>query len=221
MAVMRRSRCGGTPNIGVYAAAGESLAVVAANASADFIRDIEETLQVKTFTATVSGTYLVGPLVALNSYGAVVSRSVDSSELESMGRHFRVSVISDRMNAAGNNVLVNDKAALVNPELGKKAEKEIADALNVEVVKGTLCGCGTVGSVCAVTNTGCICGASATDGDLALLKEVFGLEAKRATVNHGSGYVGAGILCNSKGALIGDDTTPIELGKIEDGLNLF
>jgi translation initiation factor 6 len=47
------------------------------------------------------------------------------------------------------------------------------------------------------------------------------VEAKKGSVNHGSKHVGAGILCNSKGALVGDETTPIEMGKIEDGLALY
>jgi translation initiation factor 6 len=33
--------------------------------------------------------------------------------------------------------------------------------------------------------------------------------------------VGAGIVANSKGALVGDETTPIEMGRIEDGLVLY
>ncbi|MDR3283474.1 MAG: translation initiation factor IF-6 [Candidatus Methanoplasma sp.] len=221
MRMMRLSRCCGTPNIGVYAAASENLAIVAAVAAPDFIKSVEEALQVKTFTAIASGSYLIGSLVAVNSYGAVISGTAESSELEIIEKHIRVSMISDRLNAAGNNILVNDKAAVVNPELGKRAEKEIVDALNVEVVRGTVCGCNTVGSVCSVTNKGCVCGASASEEDLAFLKDVFGMEAKKASVNHGSKYVGAGMLCNSKGAIMGDDTTPIEMGKIEDGLNLF
>lgn len=54
-----------------------------------------------------------------------------------------------------------------------------------------------------------------------LIMDVLKVEAIRSTVNHGARMVGAGILANSKGALIGDDTTPIEMGKIEEGLALY
>jgi translation initiation factor 6 len=40
-------------------------------------------------------------------------------------------------------------------------------------------------------------------------------------VNHGSKYVGSGVIANSKGALVGDATTPIEMGRLEDGLVLY
>ncbi|MFA6805383.1 MAG: translation initiation factor eIF-6, partial [Candidatus Methanomethylophilaceae archaeon] len=81
--------------------------------------------------------------------------------------------------------------------------------------------CNTVGSVCVATNKGCICHPDTTDEELEVISDILKVEAKRASVNHGVKYLGAGILANSKGALIGDDTTPIEMGKIEDGLNLF
>ena len=52
------------------------------------------------------------------------------------------------------------------------------------------------------------------------MREVLKVDVQRSTVNHGSKYIGAGILANSKGALVGDETTPIEMGRIEDGLSL-
>jgi translation initiation factor 6 len=218
---MRLSRCGGTPNIGVYASVSESLALVAGNAEPEFVRTLEEALEVKTFMTTVSGSYLVGSLVAMNSYGAVISGMTESGELDAIRKHINVAVISDRLNAAGNNVLVNDRGAILNPEMGKKAEKEVADALGVEVIRSPIAGCNTVGSVCSVTNKGCVCNVGASDEDIALLKDIFRTEVKKASVNHGSKYVGSGLLCNSKGAVIGDETTPIEMGKIEDGLVLY
>ncbi|MDR0523669.1 MAG: translation initiation factor IF-6 [Candidatus Methanoplasma sp.] len=218
---MRLSRCSGTPNIGVYARASDGLAIVSAAADPAFVRDVEEALGVEAVLATVSGTFLTGPLAAINSSGAVVSGAIESAELEALRKRVPVTVISDRLNAAGNNIAANDRRALVNPALGRKAEKEIEDALGVEVVRASVAGYGTVGSVCAVTNKGCVCAASASDEDLRLLREVFGFDAKRVSVNHGSAQVGAGLVCNSRGALVGDDTTPIEMGKIEDGLALF
>ncbi|MCL2148745.1 MAG: translation initiation factor eIF-6, partial [Methanomassiliicoccaceae archaeon] len=101
------------------------------------------------------------------------------------------------------------------------AARRVADALGVEVVRSAIAGCGVVGSVCAATNKGCVCCAGATEEDMALLRDVLGVEARKASVNHGSPQVGAGMLCNSKGALVGDETTPVEMGRIEDGLALY
>ena len=101
----------------------------------------------------------------------------------------------------------------------RTAEK-VAEILNVEVVKASVAGCNTVGSVCRCTNKGCVCSTDTTDDEVEILREVLKVDVQRSTVNHGSKYIGAGILANSKGALVGDETTPIEMGRIEDGLSL-
>lgn len=218
---MRLSRCGGTPNIGVHASVNESLALVAANSAPGFITDIEEILGVETVLTTVSGSFVIGSLVRMNSYGAVVSGLIETVELERIRKMIPVTVLPDKINAAGNNILANDKGAIINPQLDSGTCKKIADALGVEAVRASLGGYDTVGSACVVTNKGCLCNVNATDDDIALIKDVLGVEAKKGSVNHGSRQVGAGILCNTKGALIGDESTPIEMGKIEDGLVLY
>ena len=219
--MMRRSRYDGSPNIGVYASVSESLAIVAPDSSTDFVRDLEEVLGVKTFMTTISSSFLVGSLVAMNSSGAVVSRNVEAAELEEIRKHIPAEVLPDDVNASGNNVLVNDIGAIINPDLNKKSERLIGDFLGVEVIRASIAGCNTVGSVCSVTNKGCICSVTTTDEEIELIKDILGVEAKKTSVNHGSKYVGVGVLSNSKGALIGDETTPIEMGKIEDGLVLY
>jgi len=219
--MMRLSRYGGNPNIGVFAAVNESLGFVACDASPEFIKDLEAALEIKTIMTTVAGSFVVGSLVAMNSYGAIVSELAENKELAAIREVIPVGTVSDRMNAAGNNILVNDNGAVISPDMGKKAERTIRDILNVDVVRSTVAGCNTVGSVCLATNKGCICHPDATDEELELISDILKVEAKRASVNHGIRYLGAGVLANSKGALIGDETTPIEMGKIEDGLNLF
>ena len=61
----------------------------------------------------------------------------------------------------------------------------------------------------------------ATENDIKLIKDVLKVEAMKVTVNHGCMFISPGILANSKGALVGDLTTPIEMGKIEDALVLY
>ena len=56
---------------------------------------------------------------------------------------------------------------------------------------------------------------------MALIKDVLKVEAVRTTLNHGCRTLSACVLANSKGALIGEMTTPIEMGKLEDALVLY
>ena len=219
--MMRFSRCNGTPNIGVYAAVNENLSLVAANSAPSFVEDLETVLGVETILTTISGSFVLGSLIRMNSNGAVVTGMIETAELERIKKKISVTIIPDKVNAAGKNILANDKGAIINPKLGLSAERTIADALGVEVVRSSIAGYDTVGSACAATNKGCICNVNAKEEDLKLIRDILKVEAVKGSVNHGSKHVGAGILCNSKGALVGDETTPIEMGKIEDGLVLY
>ena len=219
--MMRYSRYAGSSNIGVFTAVNESVAFIAADAAPEFVKDVEEALQVETELMTVAGSFVIGSLVVMNSNGAVVSGLADPKERETIGKHISCTPIDDPLNAAGNNILANDKGAIVNPEYSKALVKTISDALGVECVPASIAGINTVGSICRATNKGCVCHADASDEDVQLIADVLKVEPIRSTVNHGARMLGAGILANSKGALIGDDTTPIEMGKIEEGLVLY
>lgn len=218
---MRLSRYGGNPNIGVFAAVNENLALIACDASPEFVRDVENVLDVKSVMTTVAGSFVVGTLVAMNSYGAVVSGLSETRELDTISKLIPTVTVPDRHSAAGNNILINDNGAVVNPEMGDRILKDLENILGVDAVKSSIAGCNTVGSVCVATNKGCLCNANASDDDVKLLEDVLKVEVKKTSINHGADYIGAGILANSKGALIGDLTTPIEMGKIEDGLVLY
>jgi len=219
--MMRLTRCSGSPNIGVYASVNESLSLVAANSAPDFVKDIETILGVETILTTISGSFVLGSLVRMNSYGVVVTGMIEETELNRIKEKIQVTVLPDKINAAGNNILANDNGAIINPMLSANAEKRIADALGVEAVRSSIAGYDTVGSACVVTNKGCLCNVNTTEEDMELIRDVLGVEPKKGSVNHGSKYIGAGVLCNSKGALVGDETTPIEMGKIEEGLALY
>ena len=109
----------------------------------------------------------------------------------------------------------------MNPEIDNRSLKEIEDILGVECVKATIADINTVGSVCRVTNKGAAVDPDATEQDIKLISEVLKVEAMKVTVNHGCKFISPGIIAYSKGALVGDLTTPIEMGKIEDALVLY
>ena len=219
--MMRLSRYGGNPNIAVYAAACESLALTAADASPEFVRDLEEALGVEVVKTTVGGSYVVGSLAVMNSHGAIVTDMADDGEVALIEARLGCARVVSKLNAFGNNVLANDYGAIVSPEYSEAAAAEIGDALGVEAVRASIGGIATVGSVCRATNKGCVCHMDASDEEVALILDVLKVEAVRTTANHGVRAVGAGVLANSKGAVVGDETTPIEMGRIEEGLVLY
>ena len=219
--MMRLSRYAGNPNLGVFSCVSESFAFIASNLGDEYVAEIEEVLGVKGIRTSVAGSFVVGSLMAMNSNGAIVSGLAEENELAVIRGNLPVALLNDTLNAAGNNILVNDFGAIVNPEIDDRSLREVEDALGVECVRGTRAGVGTVGSVCRATNKGAAVHPGATEADMNLIKDVLKVEGMRTTLNHGCRTLASCVLANSKGAVIGDLSTPIEVGKLEEALRMY
>lgn len=72
-----------------------------------------------------------------------------------------------------------------------------------------------------VTAKGLLCHPKSSNEELRVLEKVFDVPVMIGTVNHGSPVIGSGLVANSKGAIIGNLTTGIEIGRIEESLNFL
>lgn len=210
----------GSPYIGVFATASDHLALLPPVAPPGLVRDLGEALGVPVLLTPIGGSSIVGTVVAMNGRGAVVADIVTDDEVALLEKHgLKVYVLEGRLNAAGNNVLCNDRGALVHPDVTLAQIDGIAEALGLETVEtGTVAGIGTVGSCAAATNKGALTHPKVTPAEKAHLEEVLGVRSNIGTVNHGTPYIGAGLVVNSKGAGIGRLTTGPEMNRLEDAL---
>ncbi len=216
--MIKLSNFNGNAHVGVYCVANENLAFVPTAAPESFVEDIQEALEVEVRKVTVSGSNILGSLMSMNSHGIIVTNMASERELNIIGEHVSVRMIGDKLNASGNNILVNDHAALVNPEIGRAALKDLEDIFQVEVEQGRLAGLKTVGSAAVATNEGLLCHPQTTEEELEDLSSLFGVPASIGTLNYGTPLVGACMVGNTKGAAVGMQSTPIELGRVEDSL---
>lgn len=219
--MLRLGDIDGNPYIGVYCAASERLAVVAESTTQKVRNEIARSLEVEVLATNVAGSTVVGSLVAMNSNGVIVTNFAEKDELARFPRDLNIGMMEEKLNASGNNILVTDKAALVHPAASNRALKVLADVLGVEVSRGSVAGVQTVGSACIATSKGVVCHPKTTESELRVISELFKASAAVATLNYGTPYLGACAIANSKGAYVGSRSTPIELGRLEDGLHLY
>ena len=210
----------GNPFIGVYCHANEDFALVPYELSQAGQSKIADCLDVEVIPTSIARSSIIGVLVCSNSNGMVVTNFAEEKELDAVSGKLNILYISDVLNAVGNNILVNEKFAMVHPDFDSETIKEIEDTLDVEVVKGTLAKQKTVGAQGVVTKKGILCHPHTTKKELAELKKKFGVDGDIGTANYGTPLVGACMIANSKGAVVGSTTTPIELGRIEEALLL-
>jgi translation initiation factor 6 len=179
-------------------------------------------LDVKVVELCIADSTIIGSLLTCNSSGAIITAFTNKETfltLEQQG--LRVFPIEDIINAAGNDILTNDHGALVHPDLKNSTIKKISNILDVPVQRGTIASLGTVGMAAVVTNKGCLCHPKTTDEEKQLLEKVFDVDVMIGTVNHGFPMIGSGLVANTKGAIIGNMTTGIEMGRIEEALGFL
>ena len=215
-----RTLVGGSPYLGVFVRADERCAIVPPSLPGTVERDLTRVLGVDVVRTTVADSEVVGALVASNSRGVLVGEGVDPAERRLLERVAPVTAVRHRHNAIGNNVLANDLGALVHPEYPPEAVEVIGRALGVRTERGTLAGLATVGMAGVATNRGAVVHPKATDRELARAEEVLGVPVARSTANFGIPVVGACVVANSRGILVGRPTTPVEIVHLQDGLRV-
>ncbi len=216
-----RTLFGGSPYLGVYIRAGDTFAFVPDDTPNAVEREVGRLLGVRVVRTTVLDCEVVGALVAANSHGVVVGTEVDPHERRTLEAVAPLTVVSHRQNAMGNNVLANDSGALVHPEFSDGAVTAIGRALGVRTERGTLAGLGTVGMAGVATNRGVVVHPKATEKEVALVRELLGVPVHRSTANFGVPIVGACLIANSKGFVVGRPTTPVEIVHLQEGLGIL
>ena len=217
--MLRRLEIAGNPYVGVFCAANDELFVVARDVPKSAIKHIEGALEAQPIVTSVAHSTVVGSLLAMNSKAILASPFIEEAEMEAIGD--AVYPLPHRLSAVGNNVLCNDYGAVVHPGYDDEAVGFIQEVLGVPAIRGTVAGIRTVGAVAVATNRGALCHPHARPGEMELLKSALRVPVMITTANYGAAQVGACMVANSHGAVVGSRTTPIELGRIEEGLGFL
>ena len=183
---------------------------------------IVEVLDTKLIELNIADATIVGSLMAFNSSGMVVTDFIDDKAIKIIENEgFKVCIINDKLNAAGNDILVNDSGCLVHSDMKQTSIDKIKNVFGVPVHRGTIADLNTVGMAAVVTNKGLLCHPKVSDEEKHVLEKVFNVPIMIGTVNHGSPIIGSGLVANTKGAIIGSLTTGIEMGRIEEALGFL
>ena len=210
------------PNIGVYCRANDSIVFLQKNLLKRVKNKISSALDTSIVELSIADSTIIGSLLALNSQGAVVTDFADKETVDKIKEQgLDVFVVKDVINAAGNDILVNDNGALIHPDIKDYSMKKIGETLGVPVKKGTIASIKTIGMAAVVTNKGCLCHPKVTDEEKKQLEKLFDVNVMIGTVNHGVPMIGSGLVANTKGAIIGKFTTGIEMGRIEEALGFL
>ncbi|MBW6461774.1 MAG: translation initiation factor IF-6 [DPANN group archaeon] len=215
----------GDPNVGLYGMATDRYAIIS-DSNADKAV-ISEVLGVPVIVTRIARTDLTGIFIAGNSNAVLLPDIIESKELEiitegikKISKDIVVKVIKTNNTALGNLILANDKAAVISTLLEEQKD-EISEALKVPVIVADLMDLSIIGSICITTNKGFLMNMHAEKEDFELVEQNIKVEGDIGTVNFGGPFVRSGLIANSNGYLIGNQTTGPEISRIDEALGFI
>ena len=161
--------------------------------------------------------------MAANSKGLLVPDFIEERELAHL-RHslpdVKVTTMQSDLNALKNNILANDRLAIINPNYSAQEEAKIKDSLDVEIVRMAIGGYHTVGANNILTNKGLVLNNRASLDEQERIEKLLGMKVEQSTANLGALSIGLCAVANSTGLIAGDSTTGFELQRMAESLNI-
>ncbi|MDG6225486.1 MAG: translation initiation factor IF-6 [Candidatus Thermoplasmatota archaeon] len=227
---VRLADISGNPYIGVFCKLVGRRMLAPLEASDQFVQLSEEALGVQVVRTLLGGTNLHGSLLASNKRGMIapyfldkeeIERALSSTEEDGNTMDIHIEISDDPLTAWGNNLLMGDSKAVANPDMSKPTLKRISDLFDIEIITMPIAGIKTVGSVSVMNSKGLLVHPKTSQDDIDGLKDIFGREVDISTANFGSPYLGASIVTNDSGAIIGSKSSGVEINRIENTLDLI
>lgn len=207
------------PYIGLFLKASNKHVLLPKHSNKQLVELAERTLCTQPLELFVNQSNLLGILIAMNDSGCILPAFAEKSEVDILKKAGYNAVCLEKAFAAGNNILCNNKAALVNPQVPKVEAKKIGETLNVEVFQQPISGFATVGSTNVVTDKGLLACNETTEVELKYLEKIFGVQAAVGSVNMGSVFNSLGVIANAKGALVGENSSGFEVQRVFQALS--
>jgi translation initiation factor 6 len=213
----------GNDYVGAWCTATDKFFITGNEMSPSEQETVAKALGVKGFGANVSNSGLLGIYIAANSRGVLLPHGTDDRELDEIRKmlpDIRVDILYSDYNALKNNILVNDKVAIINPNYSRDEERRISDTLDVETYRMTIAGYHTVGAHNILTNKGIVINNRASEQDADKIKHITGFRPEQSTANRGALSIGICVIANSNGLIVGDMTTGYEMARIAETLDI-
>jgi translation initiation factor 6 len=209
-----------SPYMGVFATVTDEVAIVPFSITEKEEKTIEKTLEVEVIKASIGETAMIGILAKGLGKKIAVSSLAENHEIKAL-EHKGIEAIkidAGGFTSTGNLICMNYKAGIASQLLGKKNIEKISKFFKIKFKTRTIAGSELVGAAATVTNKGFICNPNIKPKEFKELQKIFGTHGKPTTANFGDLFVGNSVIANSKGAIAGENTSGIEMLKIDEGL---
>ena len=208
------------PNIGLYGFATDSYCILPTNIPKKLVEKVSSVLKVPVYQLKIFGTDLIGILVTGNKDILLVPDIIYEDELKQLKKTgLKFEIISTKFTALGNNIIIKDDLCLVNPELEDSTSNQLKKHFKLKKLE--VANMPTIGSCMILNKEGCLVHRDASEKDVNEISKTLSLKTDIGTVNTGSPYVRTGLIANSNGYIMGNDTTGVEMQRIDSTLGFL
>lgn len=199
-------------NIGVFLNCNEKFLLVPRGLAKTKIAKLSEYLAAEPIEISIGGSRLLGPLIAMNNKGIIVSRLAEDEEIRVLkaATGLNVERLQSNFTSVGNLITANDRGAIAS-HLLSDFKDSITDVLGTPVEFLTIASYEQVGSTSIANNTGAAVHPYATEAETAKVADILKVDVEPATVNGGVPFVASGIVVTKGRAVVGSLTSGPEL----------
>lgn len=208
-------------NIGIFLNSNEKFLLVPRGLAKTKVAKLSEYLDAEPVEISIGGSRLLGPLIAMNNKGILVSRLADDMEIEYLKKitGLRVERMLSRYTSIGNLISTNDNGVVASILL-KDSRDQIADVFGAPVEFLSISSFDNVGAIMVSTNSGSAIHHNASDEEVSKAANILKVEVERMTINRGLPYLASGIILTKEKAVVGSLTTGPELVLLSRVFNL-
>ncbi|MEM3437013.1 MAG: translation initiation factor IF-6 [Nitrososphaerales archaeon] len=202
-----------SPNIGMFMKCNDKFLLIPKGLASTKASKLSSFLGVEPIRVSISGLRLIGPLVAMNNKGIIVSRLTEDEEIREIKKETGLPVerLPTKYTSVGNLIVVNDYGAIASEILPHQVIKIFTDVFDVQVETMSIASYYQIGAMAVATNSGAVVHPRASEDEVKKIREIFKVDVEPSTVNSGVPYVASGLIANSKNAVVGSLTNGSEL----------
>lgn len=211
----------GDPNLGLFTIPTDGFCIVGNTLTKKEKDEIREILGVEVVETRIADSELVGLFSTANKNGIALPKNCKEKEAK-LFKKMGLNVLKTKIKqtALGNLILLNDKGCVIPKEIGK-IKGDLEDCFGVPVEIGKVAGLSIVGSCAITTNKGILAHINCTEEEMELLESVLKVKGEIGTVSFGSPFVGAGLVANTNGFIIPEETTGPELQRTDEAMGFI
>lgn len=207
----------GSNYIGLFSITNDDLCFVPNNIDNKTEKIIQKTLDVKTIKTSIYDSSLLAVFARMNNKEIFLPSFVTSKELNKIEKEIKVRIINTEQ-AIGNLIELNDNALLVSKTIQKNTLTQL-EKTNLKILQTNIAKTDAIGSTILITNKAFLISTNATTEEIKKIQEILNIKGGSSTANTGDPLIRNSVMANTKGILVGEQTTGHEMNRIEEALN--